>query len=357
MSSPLKNIKILIRADGGKHIGLGKLIPSIALAKKLQARGAKVLFVSVTENPELLKGLTVKLLPTYSFLHARQLTASLVQEFRPKVVVLNITDPDPYLGAKIEKEFLNWIGELRTQGIKVIGIEGIATQGYAPSTIVNWTVVPEWHEYKQQRGTTYFIGPEYVILRKRFGRFHAFKKPWRKECKQILVSLGGGTAEVERILFPRLMRGIGLCGFKGKTIFALGVASKDAPHLKKILQASRHASFYYNVSGESMAELMYTSDFALCAGGITPYELACVGTPFLTIPIVPHQLHTARAFQREGISKNIGMDPSKEKIKHAVSAMLSNAFLREQMSIKGKHLIDGRGLERVVGIVVDNLAS
>lgn len=345
--------KVLIRADGGEGIGMGKLIPTLALAHKFKDEGAEVLFVTVQHHmwsPSVFKGMPVKILEKCFFQESLVLTHKEIQRFQPDIVILNITDPDVYLLQKTLSGFTEWILNLRKQGIKVVGIEGGATKGYRPDVIINWTIVGEWHKYEHFSGTKYFIGQQYVILRDPFVRARKKSFTAAKVPKSIFVSFGGGTEGVERVLFPRIMSALSLAGFKGLVHFVVGAAYRDPENLVPLLTKWPNAKLHYNIPAVELAKLMAKSDLAITAGGITLYELSCIGIPCVTLSIVPHQLKTAKAFFQKKATRDVGMDPSTFDIEQAVSWLLKNPKERARMARVGTTLVDGKGLERVMSI-------
>ena len=343
--------KILVRADGGEGIGLGKLIPSLALAKKLQEKGADVLFVTVKHHlwaPSLFTGIPTKILRQSFFQESLDLTDKEIRKFQPDMVVLNITDPDIYAEQKLLSRFPEWVEDLRKRGIAVVGIEGGATKGYRAHAIFNGTIVDAWHHYENFPDTAYFIGPEYMILRESFGREAVKKRVARKECKTIFVGVGGGTEGVERVLFPRILNALSVLGFQGSVFFTVGVAFREVEKLKLLLKRWENATILRGLSEKDMAKLMAKADVAVTAGGITLYELACLGVPSLVVSIVPHQLLTAKTFEKKGAAKSLGMDPSVSDLESALKRLMKDAKTRYTMSKAAQKLVDGKGMERSV---------
>lgn len=352
----LKGKKIFVRADGGEGIGMGKLMTALTIARKLQEQGANVFFVTVRHHmwsPLVFEGMPVKILRNCFFQESMVLTDKEIQKFKPDIVILNMTDPDVYQEQKVLSDFPEWIENMRKRGIRVVGIEGHATERYHAHAIINWTSIPSLHHYKRYKDTAYYIGQRYVVLRDNF--LKARKRSPKHiafTCKNAFVSLGGGTEGVERVLFPRIMAALSLAGFKGNVSFMVGAAYKHPEHLKPLLKRWSSTRLFYNIPSKKISALMAQSDIAITAGGITLYELSCLGIPSLLLPIVSHQLLTAKAFERAGVlQKSLALNPSVSDISEKVQKILVSKTLRKTMSNRGKAFIDGRGLERVVEIV------
>jgi len=343
--------KILVRADGGEGIGLGKLVIALAVARKLQEKGANILFVTVQHHlwtRAVFEGVPTKILPQSFFQEGLELTDIEIRKFRPDMVILNVTDPDIYEAQKPLSKFPEWIDDLRKRGIQVVGIEGGATKGYRADVIFNGTIVDEWHRYENFPNTEYFIGPQFMILRESFSREAEHKRVFSKECKNVFVGVGGGTEGVERTLFPRILNVLTVLGFRGNVYFTVGAAYSEVQNLKLLLKRWKNAHILEGLTEQEMAKTMAKADLAISAGGITLYELACLGVPSLVVSIVPHQMFTAKTFEEKGAAKSLGMDPSVSEFESALSSLMKDVSARKTMAQKAQRIVDGKGLERVL---------
>ena len=95
---------------------------------------------------------------------------------------------------------------------------------------------------------------------------------------------------------------------------------------------------------------MLWSDLAITGGGLTKYETAVTGTPSVIISQVAHQAELAKEFEREGTALHLGLGSKvgEEDIAQAVERLLRDDALRAEMSKRGKRLVDGKGIERII---------
>src|SRR5262249_60783168 len=98
--------------------------------------------------------------------------------------------------------------------------------------------------------------------------------------------------------------------------------------------------------GAEMPRLMAAADLAVCAGGSTMWELACMGVPFIPIVIADNQRQAAAAMARDGYSA-IERAAIPRDLPAAVAALAADAARREALSRRGRQLVDGHGAERV----------
>ena len=90
----------------------------------------------------------------------------------------------------------------------------------------------------------------------------------------------------------------------------------------------------------------------MCAAGVTSYEFASLGVPFVIICQYKHQQITAKEWQNKGIAWNLGFPNKKTKIriqKFVKYAMEAN----EKNTSKGKSIVDGFGAKRVAKEILD----
>ena len=82
--------------------------------------------------------------------------------------------------------------------------------------------------------------------------------------------------------------------------------------------------FEYNVS--NMAELMFEADIVIAGGGMTLYELACVGTPGIVLCQTDYQRMEAKCFDKEGVIINLGdkKNVSVELIASKTNSLMDN---------------------------------
>jgi RimJ/RimL family protein N-acetyltransferase len=99
-----------------------------------------------------------------------------------------------------------------------------------------------------------------------------------------------------------------------------------------------------------MARHMAWADLAICAGGSTCLELACLGVPALLVVIAENQLAPAAALERRGIARIVARHVrfNTHAAARAIAELCRDAAARAEMSRRGRELVDGHGAQRVV---------
>ena len=104
-----------------------------------------------------------------------------------------------------------------------------------------------------------------------------------------------------------------------------------------------------------MPEAMEWADLAITNGGTTTWELAYMGTPFITIAVADNQINTTNIIDKLKIGKSLGwhLNISTEKYKNTIESLIASDHMRNEYVKNGLNKIDGNGGNRIV----DNLLS
>jgi spore coat polysaccharide biosynthesis protein SpsF len=117
---------------------------------------------------------------------------------------------------------------------------------------------------------------------------------------------------------------------------------------------------YETVEGADDLSTEYANaDLALCAFGVTAYELAAYGVPAIYLGLSADHARSASAFADAGMGVSLGVADkvSDEDIRHAVQDLIYNASLRRRMHAAGMSLIDGQGAARIAADLSAALAA
>ena len=99
-----------------------------------------------------------------------------------------------------------------------------------------------------------------------------------------------------------------------------------------------------------MPELMAWADLAISGGGSTVMEMLFMGLPALVIILAENQRAVAEALADAGAAVNLGWyhDLSTTKIARKMTELMKATDVRSEMSQRGRNLVDGKGVERVL---------
>lgn len=314
-----KIFKIVFQVEGNKKIGMGHMARCLALAHEIKRRiGCDILFL-MKDSDDVIKEVL-----KYGYKIEYRFPRGLVDIFITSV---------PNISQK-------YLAKVKERARLIVVIDDSARAQYAADIVVKCSLVPELSKFSQESKSRFLIGPDYIILNKEFQKLNLRKKKINPEVKSILITMGGSDINN---LTPKIMKALDeLTDIK--KIVIVGPAFEE----KEKLKPNEGYSLKHGVS--NMAELMFSSDLAIVGGGVTLYELACVGTPGIVLCQTNYQLLEAKCFKKRGAIVNLGLGKNltKETIISTVKSLIKNKGKRKKMSSAGKKIVDGKGAGRVV---------
>jgi UDP:flavonoid glycosyltransferase YjiC (YdhE family) len=251
--------------------------------------------------------------------------ADVLRRFAPTLLIVD--DPS-------SRAARGWVRAAQRAGIPVASAHDL---GYgragADLTIDGSLRLPRGRRPADLQGPTYaMLNPDLADLRDR---------GLPRDRNRVLIALGGG-AHV-RVLGPALATRIRRALPDVQIDVAAGLLPDRAT--SQLPDGCR----WLSMPG-GLAHALATASAAVLAGGITLYEACVLGTPVVTLAVVPAQRVTTRAFadagatiDASGPARPIAMD----RAAAAVSYLLSNPREAAKQSERALRLVDGRGVWRV----------
>lgn len=188
------------------------------------------------------------------------------------------------------------------------------------------------------------LGPSYALLRPEFAR-EAADAVFRENVGRILLTFGGGDDRGATGHVLKAMEGI-LPGTK--RVVMCSSANPSLPRLREMAESDWNIELHVDV--RNPAPLMAGTDMAICAGGTTLNELACLGVPALVMTIASNQKPSAKRWEAVGTCVQIGEFPGteSEQIAESVKTLAGDPVKRFAMYKAGKSLVDGNGARRTL---------
>jgi UDP-2,4-diacetamido-2,4,6-trideoxy-beta-L-altropyranose hydrolase len=195
------------------------------------------------------------------------------------------------------------------------------------------------------------LGTRYALLRREFWPWRNWKRTFPAGRSRVLVTLGGSDPDNITSRVVLALRSLSDLAPRPDIELMVVVGSSNL-HLSAVQAAIYNSSVLttLHVDVQNMPELMAQADVAIYAGGGTCWELAFMGLPGLTLVLAENQAGAAAALADAGIGVNLGWSdgPFEERLAHALIALLSDRQGLEEMSARGRLLVDGNGAQRTV---------
>lgn len=339
--------RLVFRVDAGQETGMGHLVRCLALASFLQEHYfCGIAFILKNNGDEASKivekkGFVVNSLPPDVSQNDELLCLEkFIKEYRGNGIILDLTE-------KITTA--HYVKKLKELNLPVICIDNNSEGSrLADVTIITGLHQKPGEEWKHYQGKL-FYGGEYLILRKELTKQYP-KSP--NTIPHILIAMGGSdprnlTMLVLSHLIP-LFTDL-------KISVMVGPFYPYYNDLRTFLSNYPDISLYFDL--ENPAWLFSQASIAITSFGVTTYELAAFGVPAIVINPTRYHHQVAKKVMKYGFYINAGYykELSGELIRNTVEYLLKEKEAAAEMSKKGRQLLDGKGLERVAKIIMEEI--
>lgn len=348
--------RLVIRADADSVMGTGHVMRCLALAEAWRDRGGDVLFVGRI-NPEPLR--------------------QRIESEGAGVIELAGRHPDPadlaamrcLAGEQLDRYgALGWMvldgyhfdcdyqQALRDTGWQLLVIDDLGSLAeYHCEALLNQNLYAPSLDYHCSPRADMLLGPRYALLRREFR--HCDAKHFLPETVQrLLVTMGGAD---EHNVTAKVLSALAISSTVNLEVKAVVGAANS--HAKELGSLAAGLPFRCEVVRDvsDMAALMLWADAAVTAAGTTTYELACVGTPFVTLITADNQEANANQIGRQGVAVALGRHDAlvTDALAGRLRDFLCDEGQRRDQAARGRELVDGRGAERVVSTLLAKRAQ
>lgn len=349
-------MKVGIRADGSKNIGMGHIMRCLSLAKGFRNAGIEVYFLSKFEQGILKireEGFEVIELSEHSKTHNEGLyygdVSSLKEEAAETIQVLKAIEPDILFidSYNVSEEFFLTLKPLVK---KLCYIDDVNKFTYPVDVLINGNITGEALGYERYyEDEILMLGVKYNLIRDEFKNLP--ERIVNREVKEIMITTGGSDPFDLSYRFADSIIESGL--FEGIAInIVAGGGFTNLNSLKELGRKNSQVIIHQNVS--KMSELMLRSDIAIAAGGSTLYELCACGTPALAFIMADNQRQIVQMLGDEGYIKALGWHNEFTDIEFlkALELLCKDYEQRVSISKKMQRLVDGEGVKRIVDELV-----
>lgn len=350
----MKKMNILFRVDGSKKIGMGHITRCVDLAKELKKKGHTIEFITMDDVSAVkylnIKGYSPKtLLSKNNTSDEIKKTNSLLKDkFYDRIIVDlligNHHENFGYYGNRIKvleklkdycKKLIYITDDTYPEEIKKINADIIF--GLSPNQREN--------NYENKLNVQYYMGPKYFPLNKEFEKDSIIIKD---KIKKILVTMGGSDVSGHTLKVIHALQNIDMNNVDITVVIGPGNEKKYNELIK-----SKNISLKYNVT--NMLSLMKKTDIGICSSGNTSLELLSLGVPSLSIPQTKRENEHAKEYAKRGaLVKTIefGEKVSIIEIEKYILKMINSTKLRKELNNKSRETIDGKGLKRMIEIIL-----
>jgi len=335
--------RLVIRADADANTGTGHLMRCLALAQGWKDAGGDLTLVTRCANPALLRRFSDEGAQLVSMLPGKdgeQLRACLDELGRNAWLALD--------GYQFDGDYQQ---QLKAAGHRFLYFDDECQlpKQYA-NVVLNQNLGAEKLPYAVTADIKLLLGVRYVLLRREFRTWKSWTRQIPARASKVLVTAGGSDPDDLTGLLLRALAQVAQTGIEA--VVAVGASNPKAGELEALCRSLRlNARVEKDVA--DMSKLMAWADVAVAAAGSTCWEMASLGLPALVAIVAENQRRVAEQAQEHGVAINLGWRNAlrPETIASALSSLLADAPARAAMSQRGRLLVDGNGVDRVVACI------
>ncbi|EKD27909.1 MAG: glycosyltransferase 28-like protein [uncultured bacterium] len=334
-------MKIAIRVDGSKELGMGNIFRSLTLADELKSNGQDVSFI-VKSYVDAYETIQKKDFPVF-LVNANSINGSLtaqvcsiIDSYGFQMVINDIKNTDTC-----------YMKELKSRNLIVVNFDDLGTGRNLADFLFDAFLISN----SQNNKPGHNFGPKFMILRNEFNSKNN-KRIIPRNVNVITVIMGAANTGD---LLDKVLKAISLLPDRIQFNIILSKAVTNA-EIYQLNYSKPNFTFHYHP--HNISELFSKSDLVITAGGISMCEACSQGTPTLVIPQMPHEETNAKHFETLGAVETFSYNPeiSLDNIHDKVLELINNHSKRVSLSSNGMKLIDGNGLNRILEVLTPHLA-
>jgi len=338
------DVRVFFRVDGNEEIGSGHFVRCRLLARALREAGALSSFV--TSTPECM---LVHELYDEGF-DVLQVSKELASSSEALVGLLGHPDGtlvvvDDNREGFYTREFFE---SLRRHGFKVMLISFKPEFYDVVDVYLNQNLLALEYSFPTARDAHLLLGPHYAVMDSDFARLRSEDHKAPEDVRVIIVTFGGADRTQQSVkTIEALCR---LATLPESVLLIVGGLFGNVLELQNLLKLRPELHVELHINTSRMAELMASSDLAVTSGGLTAWELACLGVPNAIVSTAEGERQTGLVLHDRGYAHYVGHydEVSSVELAQDIQVLIQDRPRRQQMSLRCLELVDGHGTRRVV---------
>ncbi len=323
----------LFRVEAGPGIGLGHLSRCLALAVQLKKKGLECAFIMTEPGRDIrarvaAKGMEVIARNSETSVGSSEEAIGLARLAREAESGWLVVD-----GYGFHPGYFKLLRQ--NSSASILAIDDF--QGSVEADLIlnqNLALAPDLYEGS---GSRLLLGPEFCLLDPDPDSKRQMKPS--QDSKRILVTLGGADPAGLTIKVVDALSALN--GFEVDVV--VGPFNKDR------FETLTMTRFNFHHDLPSLNPLIQKADLAVMSLGVTTWEMAWAGLPFVMLPVHPAQMPTAQWLERHGHA-SLGMELGRfeeDRFLSLIRGLLDDRDGLERQSSLLRQLVDGQGADRV----------
>jgi len=322
------------RFDVGNEIGSGHFYRCIALTKELLKKRKTVIFFVSDENA-LIEHLDFKI--PYIVFNEKTEKKKIQQLMKYSHFISHFIIDLPH-SVSLYSKFLPYE--------KTTIIDDVGNKRIFSKNLINFQLTKQFHKYEFDRKfTKIYKGKKFVMIRNNvFGEKQETRKNNQK-LKNVLISISSAYTNKKIInQFEYIIK---------QSNHNFTILLRPSLKIPKYIQnLTRYKNIKIVTKKSNPKNLFLKNDLVITHPGITIYELAYVGTPCIMIDFNKKQAMLANEFVAKGFGLRLKYTQKFGKKLFLMINSLGDMKIRKKMSVKGQRIVDGKGISRIVKLLL-----
>lgn len=364
----MPNLSIVFRADASLTIGSGHVMRCLTLAEEFGINRAQCKFVCKKQEGDLIsliesRGFSVSILSSQEdeilendsndnmALHDYLPKVSWRQDAQDTLSSLKKLKPDWIIVDHYALDY-RWEELLIPNCRKMMVIDDLGDRKHRCDILLDQNLGRHATNYEKlvPDHCRVLAGTEYALLRPEFFTHRPLSLVRRKDSRleRILITMGGVDSGNVTSMVLETINTLELPDLTSIHI-VLGSACPWIEEIRALSSSARYQTEVF-VDVRNIAELMSECDLAIGAAGSTSWERCCLGVPTVLMVLAPNQKEAAHELINQGAAECVRLDKDFAKtLARTINELSSRPEKLRLISKRASALVDGRGLERVMG--------
>lgn len=329
-------MKIFIRVDGGRRIGMGHIMRMIVLAKELEQDND--IFFLCKDNEEYISGREKIKSEGFSVLKIREYNCNeciiiLQHKFNADVLITDSYDVDEKYFDIMRKHFTftGYVDDLNKQRLNV-------------DFIINQNIYSEELKYEVSNKTKLFLGTKFCMMREEFRKAY-IDKEINDNVNDVMITVGGMDSTGLSVNIINMLKSYDI---RFHVVIGSAFSIKVKTELRQISAKCENVILYENAI---MSKIMKKCDVAISACGSTLYELSAMNVPTIGIIVADNQEQSALNMKKGGAVYDVVHVNEINKITSLIDNLINNYKLRKNIVENQKNIVNIDGAK----LLADNI--
>lgn len=362
-------MRVVVRVDASREMGVGHLVRCLTVADQLRARGASLSFVC-REHPGHLIGLVQSRgIPVHALSlappgegvtgdgYAAWLGGDARRDAEETIQAFGGEGPDwlivDHYGADEE-----WERQVRPHVGQLLVIDDLGNRPHDCDVLLDQNYSVEGDDkYRDQVNARCLrlLGPRYALLREEYRLARAALMIRREDVSRVLVFFGGtDAANLTSVTLDALSQPA-LSHVSVDVVLGANNSNRQLVEAR----ATARANTFLHSPVPHLADLLSQADLSIGAGGTTTWERMCLGVPSVVVSLAENQRPGCEALAAAGLISYAGPQAqvSIGPLADRVRRLCDDGLARAALSLNGQLLVDGMGAARVAQVIMPSAAS